>query len=173
MALGGVFDDADVRGERGAELWNIHDVSEDVDGHDGFGFWRHSGEDALDADEESVRFDVHKHGRRACIHDGGSGGDRGVGRGDDFVAFADVKSAEGERESVGRVGDADAVVAAEIRSEFFFKCGAFVREDISPCGEHPFDCLEDFSLVCFGFCLIFFVLSKFSVSHFPINDFAI
>ena len=80
-----------------------------MDGHNGRGTGSDGFFDFARIDIEGVGVDVHKYRPGADMGDGSGGGDEGEGRGDDFVAGADIESEKRKDQRVGAGSTGDSV----------------------------------------------------------------
>ena len=75
-------------------------------------------------------------GRRAGLGDGLDAGVEGERHRDDLVARADAEGAQGDRQAVGAVGDADGPRRAEIRRGLILKALDVRPQDHAPAAQH-------------------------------------
>jgi hypothetical protein len=138
--LGAVLDDVDAAwaGE-GEQFLHGRELAEEMDGNDGAGAGRDAAGDFGGIEAEGAGMDVGEDDLRAALVDALGGGDVGEGRGDDFVAGADVEGAEGEGEGVGAGVDADAVAGAGVGGDLGFEGGDVRAEDVVAGGEGAFN----------------------------------
>ena len=113
--LGAILDDRDM-----AAPGDLHDgihvghLAEEVNGQDGLGARCDGRLDFMRVDVEGQGVDVDENGLGVeAVDDAGRGEER-EGRGDDFVAGADVQGHEGDEQSVRAGGDADGMGGAGI-----------------------------------------------------------
>ena len=83
--------------------------------------------------------DVDVDGLCADVADRPGGADPGVGRGNDFVAGADIAGVEGQLQGGGAVVQADAVVDADVFGEGSFKAFDGRTEDELRARDHPLE----------------------------------
>ena len=80
--------------------------------------------------------DVDEDGRGAGLGDGLDAGVEGERDGDDLVARSHAEGAEGDRQAVGAVGDADGSRRPEIRRGLIFKALDVRPQDHAPAAQH-------------------------------------
>src|SRR6266480_2076740 len=88
---------------------DVERLAVQMHGHDGFGAGRDGALDQFWIEIERGVVDVDEHWRGADVRDGPARGDEGLGRGDDFVALADVEEQERDMERGGAAIEADAM----------------------------------------------------------------
>ena len=115
-----------------------------MNGHDGGGAGSDGFFNFTGIDIEGVRVDIDKYGPGAYVGNGTGGGDEGEGRGDDFVAGANVESEKREDERVGARSAGDGVRAAGELADFFFEGVDFRTENKLLAFEALVDGLEYF-----------------------------
>ena len=87
----------------------------------GFGFFGYGFGDQLRIDVVSARIDVDENGFGAEAGDAAAGGEKGVGRGDDFVAGADTEAHQSIENGIGAAGGADGELAVAVGGDGFFQ----------------------------------------------------
>ena len=105
--MGGVIDDTQaILVGNGLDLGGAARLAVDVHGHDGSGLGRDGGLDAVGVDAAGGGIDVDKHGPDAVPPDGVGGGDKAIGRGDDFAADAQCLQGGDQRQrAIGEQAD--------------------------------------------------------------------
>ncbi len=86
--------------------------------------------DASRIEIESIGVWFDRNGRRVGVGDRQPGGNVGVGRNDDFMAFADAIGAQDEMKRFKAVGDADAVFGVAVGGVFLFEGFDFLAENV-------------------------------------------
>ncbi len=96
----------------------------------------------VDVESDRVRLDRHQH--QMVLADRQKCRDEGVGRHDDFVAFAQhpqlTVAAQDQPQRIQPVAHADCMRGAAITGEFFFECGQLLTEHIPAGIDHTCRC---------------------------------
>lgn len=145
QALGRVFDDRQsVLVGDGVDGVHVGALAIQRDGNDGASARGDGGFQPGGVQGVGARVDVDVDGLGAQQGDGLGRGDVGEARGDDLVARPDPQRHLGDLQSIGAVGDGDAVPGAGIGGQAFFQLGDFRPQDELAVGQHALDVGIDF-----------------------------
>lgn len=135
--LGAVFDnlEAVLVGNR-HDLVHLGRVAVQMNGHEGLGVRGKSRTNGGGVDVEGVWVNIREHWGCAHTADAFGGGKKAEGRGDYFVAGADIQGTQGNNQRVGATVQADGVFDAQVRGGFILE-GFYVRpHDEVPAPHH-------------------------------------